>query len=198
MTVSRAGIVLNEGGHALLVGVGGSGKQSLSRLAAFICHYVVIQIVISSTYSISDLKEDLKVMYTKARARRVEALRRLHFLGWTACPSHEAESGFFVDFECIRTPRCSAQAGLKEEGVMFLLTDSQITNERFLIYINDLLASGNIPDLFAVDEVDGICGAVTNRCKATGVEPRRAAIVGTFTFRRSGRTCTSSSASRRC
>ena len=43
---------------------------------------------------------------------------------------------------------------------MFLLTDSQITNERFLIYINDLLASGNIPDLFAVDEVDGICGAV--------------------------------------
>lgn len=39
---------------------------------------------------------------------------------------------------------------------MFLLTDSQITNERFLIYINDLLASGNIPDLFAVDEVDSI------------------------------------------
>lgn len=48
------------------------------------------------------------------------------------------------------------KAGNKDEGVMFLLTDSQITNERFLIYINDLLASGNIPDLFAVDEVDTI------------------------------------------
>lgn len=48
------------------------------------------------------------------------------------------------------------QAGNKDEGVIFLLTDSQITNERFLIYINDLLASGNIPDLFATDEVDTI------------------------------------------
>lgn len=58
-------------------------------------------------------------------------------------------------------------------GVMFLLTDSQITNERFLIYINDLLASGNIPDLFASDEVDVIVNAVASRVKALGVAPER-------------------------
>jgi len=125
-----ARIILNEGGHALLVGVGGSGKQSLSRLAAFICQYTVTQIVISSTYSINDLKDDLKGMYNKA--------------------------------------------GLKEEGVMFLLTDSQITNERFLIYINDLLASGNIPDLFAQDDVDNIVNTVANKVKASGKEPDKA------------------------
>ena len=124
-------IVLNEGGHALLVGVGGSGKQSLSRLSAFICGYTVYQIVISGTYGINDLKDDLKVMYNKA--------------------------------------------GLKEEGVMFLLTDSQIVNERFLIYINDLLASGNIPDLFAPDEIDQIVNGVTNRVKAAGIVPEKKA-----------------------
>ncbi|KAH8043932.1 hypothetical protein JL722_14955 [Aureococcus anophagefferens] len=66
------------------------------------------------------------------------------------------------------------KAGLKEEGVMFLLTDSQITNERFLIYINDLLASGNIPDLFAVDEVDNIVNSVANQRQGAGLEQTRA------------------------
>ena len=110
--------------------MGGSGKQSLSRLAAFICGFQVIQIVISSTYGINDLKEDLKAMYMTA--------------------------------------------GTKEEGVMFLLTDSQITNERFLVFINDLLSSGNIPDLFALDEVDAIINAMTNKVKASGKIPHRA------------------------
>lgn len=62
---------------------------------------------------------------------------------------------FFLAQLLFSSPNGS-QAGNKDEGLIFLLTDSQITNERFLIYINDLLASGNIPDLFAVDEVDAI------------------------------------------
>lgn len=43
-------------GNALLVGVGGSGKQSLSRLAAYISALDVFQITLKKGYSIPDLK----------------------------------------------------------------------------------------------------------------------------------------------
>lgn len=47
-------------GSALLVGVGGSGKQSLSRLAAFISSLEVSQIQLKKGYGVSDLKVILK------------------------------------------------------------------------------------------------------------------------------------------
>lgn len=43
-------------GNALLVGVGGSGKQSLCRLAAFLSTLEVFQITLRKGYSINDLK----------------------------------------------------------------------------------------------------------------------------------------------
>jgi len=120
----------------LLVGVGGSGKQSLSRLSAFVCGYTVIQIVISGTYGLLDLKEDIKKMYFKA--------------------------------------------GIKEEGVLFLFTDSQISNERFLVYINDMLASGNIPDLYAQEEKDEIVNAITSRAKGNGISTEASSLWAYF------------------
>lgn len=48
-------------GNALLVGVGGTGKQSLTRLAAFLCSMEVFQITLRKGYGVPDLKVgDLK------------------------------------------------------------------------------------------------------------------------------------------
>ena len=44
-------------------------------------------------------------------------------------------------------------AGSKGIGLVFLLTDSHIVDEKFLIYVNDLLSNGYIPDLFPQDEL---------------------------------------------
>ena len=63
-------IINNPAGHALLVGVGGSGKQSLSRLSSSICDYTTIMITISATYGVNDLEADLQAMYAVASVQQ--------------------------------------------------------------------------------------------------------------------------------
>ena len=118
-------IIAADAGHALLVGVGGSGKQSLARLSSFICMYTTTSIVISASYGMADLKTDLQNMFNKS--------------------------------------------GLKDEGIMFLFTEGQITNERFLVYINDLLSSGEIADLFPSEDKDSIINNIRPAVKGAGL-----------------------------
>ncbi|XP_017734863.1 PREDICTED: dynein heavy chain 17, axonemal isoform X4 [Rhinopithecus bieti] len=118
-------------GNALLVGVGGSGKQSLSRLAAYISGLDVFQITLKKGYGIPDLKVDLAAQYIKAAVKNVPSV--------------------------------------------FLMTDSQVAEEQFLVLINDLLASGEIPGLFMEDEVENIVSSMRPQVKTLGMNDTREA-----------------------
>ena len=122
-------IIFPPSGHALLVGVGGSGKQSLAKLASFIMGYSTFSITISSTYSMNDLRTDLQALYQKT--------------------------------------------GIKDEGILFLFTEGQITNERFLVYINDLLSSGEIAELYTSDEKELIINNVRPKVKQDNIPDSR-------------------------
>ena len=43
-------------------------------------------------------------------------------------------------------------------------------DEKFLVLINDLLASGEIPDLFADDELENVINGLRNEVKGAGIQ----------------------------
>ena len=58
-------VIRMDQGHALLVGVWGSGRQSVSQLAAFAAAYELFEITLSRGYGEEEFREDLKQLYNK-------------------------------------------------------------------------------------------------------------------------------------
>ncbi|XP_029296329.1 dynein heavy chain 10, axonemal [Cottoperca gobio] len=80
-------IIRIDRGHALLVGVGGSGKQSLTKLAAFTAGCEVFEITLSRGYSESNFRDDLKALYLKLGIENMKIV-------FLFTDDHVAEEGF--------------------------------------------------------------------------------------------------------
>ncbi|KAJ3281611.1 Dynein heavy chain 6, axonemal [Borealophlyctis nickersoniae] len=122
-------IIRQPRGNALLVGVGGTGKQSLTRLACHISDYQCHQIELTRTYGDTEWREDLKKLY------RI--------------------------------------AGMEGKNTVFLLSDTQIKSETFLEDVNNVLNSGEVPNLFEFDEREKILGELRPICREKGLPEDR-------------------------
>ncbi|GFO34548.1 dynein heavy chain 1, axonemal, partial [Plakobranchus ocellatus] len=74
-------------------------------------------------------------------------------------------------------------AGVKGISTVFLLTDADIVKESFLEDINCILNSGEVPDLFDNEELDGITMELKGTASEAGVPDTRAAVYAFFIHR---------------
>ncbi|KAL0267127.1 UNVERIFIED_CONTAM: hypothetical protein PYX00_009482 [Menopon gallinae] len=120
-------VISQPRGHVLLVGLGGSGRQSLSRISIYICEYGIFQIEVSKNYRTQEFREDLKSLYQIT--------------------------------------------GTDDKSTTFLFSDTQVAQESFLEIINNILSSGEVPNLYKPEEFEEIKGKLADVAKKLQITP---------------------------
>ncbi|XP_031787006.1 dynein heavy chain 1, axonemal isoform X2 [Nasonia vitripennis] len=129
-------ILRQSPGNVLLLGMGGSGRQSLTKLSAHIADYGCFQIELSQAYSTRDWREDVKQLLLKT--------------------------------------------GLQHALRVFLFSDTQIKSELFLEDINNVLSSGDVPNIYQPDELDSIFQAMRSRVQEAGLQINRSNLLAAY------------------
>lgn len=81
-------------GHAMLVGMGGSGRQSISRLASFISDCQCRELEITRGYGMSEFRDDLKKIFQVAGVKRKQIVLLI-------TDSQIVDEGFLEDINSI-------------------------------------------------------------------------------------------------
>ncbi|KAL6436551.1 hypothetical protein ACFW04_004787 [Cataglyphis niger] len=129
-------ILRQSRGNALLLGMGGSGRQSLTKLATHIQEYNCFQIGINKAYTIHDWREDIKNLMLKA--------------------------------------------GLRNQPIVFLFSDTQIKDDFMLEDMNNILNSGDVPNIYQTDEIDKIYQAMRAPVQEAGLQINRSNLFSTY------------------
>lgn len=123
-------------GNALLLGVGGSGRRSLTKLATYLEDYELYQIEISRGYGRNEWRDDLRSLL-------------------------------------LRT-------GADGREITFLFVDTQIVYESFLEDINNLLNSGEVPNLWKTEDTEYITNTLRPIMIQQGMEVTKLSINSYF------------------
>jgi dynein heavy chain len=132
--------VLNQpAGNVLLLGVGGSGRQSLTRLSSYIVEAECFQIQVAKGYGMTEFKDDLK--------------------------------------------RCLMVCGVEDKVQIFLFCDTQIVKEDFVEAVNNVLNSGDVPNLYAIEDFESIATSCRKVCQELGMQPTKANLFAAYLTR---------------
>lgn len=134
-----ARIIRQPQGNTLLLGVGGSGRQSMTRLATYVLGYQLSIVEIVKGYSMTDWREDLK--------------------------------------------KILMTAGVKDKSVVFLFSDVQIINERMVEDINNILNSGDVPNLYGPEDMEAISASCRIECQKKKIPATKLNIFSQYLIR---------------